>query len=743
MNSLGITALDTLETVLKNPSNGPLFINKNGSWYQGSRVWYNLTYPMRVLLGYEAKRLYDNASVFLQKLNENENIPLDLKNTDQKKMYVSAIAVAKLILRDLNGVNYFRYHASVNEQKKIFTRHILALESRLNVGSKKEHQDNAPTVKADISRLTMQAAQWKLGKKNLSTQTLTKEDLDRFDKMIDYPEFVELLNQDNQKQLRSAFFDWVIQCQQPPHSFVLFPAKINRIKKCYLSMRTGTKNQPLPAIKVKTENGKVDLTLPFYGWDKEQQRMCVKDYSILDERTVVQFGKTISDPISTILDVFANKNKEVGRYEFLHYADGELPAIAYYDIHNWKYIDVNGNDAVIDLNDPNYYELIAFTKKLTLEQAQQEFDSPFKLNFWILETKARFGQRAVVDWIDKNFKDYKEGNEVDWEDLIKKIDLPEAEGYKNEDFKHWLKDSHMRYGIKVDGIKWITFGAATRTDLKDLKVDGCHGITGIAIPTADGKHYEVRYFGKFAKKFPYLKYPGFKKLITSPKNMKELIKSALELWFFFCGSNDTVVEAPDTNPSYLMRQPASYGVVKADASIGKQAFDYIREVQINARKGEEAFQYQVRGCGEFSQTFVNKQRELVGLRPFNPFLTTNKKPRPQFPISIVHWIARQGPSYFQMRVLFLMFAPWQSHKARIDGELKDVSFYHSKEWRDMTSSVPGKLHPRQMREIYKVLNGIKIKNPAKGSLLPPGMWADYLIPEGVDRRILPIPEKSG
>lgn len=665
--------------------------NSRGEWELDQRWGTFLSLPIRWLFGYENQRIMKIAQGISHGLYEVEKTSSKMES-QEADLWIKTIEKVERLISDNGWKNH-----KANETLLLLKRHKITLLTRQN------YHPASPTPPETLAQLIEKGREWKASQKHFSTYELTDKNIALLDRLASFPLLAnELIGS---PPLQKDFFKWVIQNGHSVDTYALFAGHNEEIiRKCYLSMRCD--HQEIPALKVKEKEGTFDLTLPFQIYENNQK--IIRDISIFDLEKTIIFGKTVEKKLQEVFNTFAKKNEDVGDLEFLHYADGVSPAIGYWHLHEWKYINDEGEVEQVDLSDPQWYRKIPVAFKLPLKQTQEQFETTFEWEWWFKETKARF--MDAPDFTDfKNFfekkKELSNGLPPNWDHCIQGVEDEFASSPSFPDFLIWLHDCKMRYEEnRVDGKNWIEFGAATRTDLASKDFDGAHGMLGFGIPNEQGTEYHFIFLGKYARHFP----------LGSWEQLK-----------FFCGSHDATFEASDTNFDYLNRQLTFYSVLVHSAQKVQEGLDKIRESAAYAREGKIAFQYQ-HGCSEFPQTYINGQRKREGLEPLNATRVKCSKVRPSNPvIGSLHWIARHTPfsERIQMSIL-LCFAPWRSHPSMIDGKEMAVSFYGSDLWNKRESYVPPYIHLRQLRETKKVAEGLRIKR--KVSLLPRGCLPAFL-----------------
>ncbi len=669
----------------------PVVLKRDGTWYVENKI----IYLIRWLCGFERQRLLNIARIVNESFYQME-INKTCKGIDVENW----IKINQCVDRAL--ANTWKNRAVI-ENRDLLLRHRLALALRSNKADLLNGVEDFALTDGELrDRLLALAKDWKSKQFNLKSTELTQEDTERLDEMC-VPRFIPYVKilLKNQK-MQDHLFKVMLRSQIDAAPLILFPGHFQKIEKCFMEMRISDKRRELCPLKVieskKDDKRAYDLTLPFYTSNKK-----VEHISILDDKAKVElrgcFGEKVEEnhrnrtyTIGEVFQEFKLKNKRVGNLEFLHFVGQNLePAITLWDSHLLGYVDGEGKTHQIDADDPDYHQQLPLSDLMTTKEAKDLFEAAFVWKSWIQNTQDRLGSiPGLIDWLNSLEKTF-QNDDVDWDNLKKEAAIRYKGHEKLDDILDWLAECKNYYRV-LDGKRWIEYGAATRKD-NGLHMLGTHALRVWVQPVKfNGENYYAkRDRGKYSDgDFP-----------TTP----------IEFLKFFGGVHNATFEFPDTNNYYLNRYLTFYSILIQDPENVKKGLERLRKKILLSREGKACFQYQSNGCGKEVQDDINMQRELVGLKPLNPFYIRNKKTRPPGIIGFLHSFAKPFPVIVHKSILYSLGA-WKRRTVTIDGKEVDFSYYGSQAWVDQKFHLPASLHYRQIKELKRKVKKYPI------SLLP-------------------------
>lgn len=236
-------------------------------------------------------------------------------------------------------------------------RRIIALRYRIGQVNGGE---NPVAMQEDILQDLQKAAyEWKRLHPLLYEKSLKERELYQLQLTSCYPEFAELLLED--QKLRERFFDWVLRDHNAVEVFILFPGIVQKIVDHNLSGRLGRLGGHLLRIRrVPSSEGDLQqiVTMNFEG----------RDCSILDDTAVVEFRGGYQLTLKQIFESFRKKNREPGSLELLR--DG----ITNWNTHYYGFYDAQADKLVqIDLEQPEWWRQLPLFEVMDKEEAQMRY----------------------------------------------------------------------------------------------------------------------------------------------------------------------------------------------------------------------------------------------------------------------------------------------------------------------------------------------------------------------------------
>lgn len=240
-----------------------------------------------------------------------------------------------------------------------------------------------------------------------------------------------------------------------------------------------------------------------------------------------------------------------------------------------------------------------------------------------------------------------------------------------------INEMREKYGLEVDGNKWIVELDATRENF-DLDFNLVHAGLNFYIPNEKGG-YDFHSFGKFPTSYP---------------------KNAWQLYLFLGKVVRGTILTPDSNPCHHKRQHAFYGIV-VDPSIGLFGLDFIRKDKLEERKGNLFFQFISKGCASWAQNTMNEILKKAGQKEIKFFNTPIVKCEPKGGAGYLARFVRSLPVKVRRPMTYLTLLtllPWRGKWVSANGKKMWFSLL---QFMNKNSSFeifnPARLHLRQLK----------------------------------------------
>lgn len=328
--------------------------NDKGEW----SVEGPIKHFFRKLFLQDEKRKITLAKGVCHALDQIEKIPILFCHhvkTKQKVDFESYLQIIHLVEDQFCKCKSYQAKTALNELK----RKALALKYRLeSVNGGLEVVEIQQDLLNDLKKVT---AAWKASQKIFYEKILTEKDVRKLAQASQYPEFAELLLQD--EILLNKFLEWVIRDKNSVRPFVEFPAIHKKIVDSSLNGRIGRLGGEMlrvQKLKILGEDQLVEkvITLPFEG----------NEISLLNESRSIVFRGNYRLTIAQIFEIFKNKNLRVGNLELL--SDG----IINWNVHHLGWWDAETEiHQRIDLTMPKWWEQLPALEVLSKTQAQKRY----------------------------------------------------------------------------------------------------------------------------------------------------------------------------------------------------------------------------------------------------------------------------------------------------------------------------------------------------------------------------------
>jgi hypothetical protein len=226
-----------------------------------------------------------------------------------------------------------------------------------------------------------------------------------------------------------------------------------------------------------------------------------------------------------------------------------------------------------------------------------------------------------------------------------------------------------RYGVKLDGTKWVLSATATR-GTKTLDFENTHAYLELAIPQGDHT-YEILSFGKFGTFFPTTFYEN----ITS-----------------FCQTMYATVAFPDENEFYSHRHTV-YHPFLVDAEEGLRFMESIKKDIQLSREGNFVYQIESDNCAKWTQEKL--ENELGNHRVPNLYKMSLLDTEPQGFVSNIFDLIKKLPRAFQVSTLTAMhypFGAWKGHEVVENGKRVTKNLINHSFWDTAEVYLPALLH---------------------------------------------------
>jgi hypothetical protein len=335
---------------------------------KSTNSWFKSIYE---LFNYEGKKLNSIGAECCNLLDRIEKLPIkfgcnEYQIEEQKQYYTACIKTAKTIISLLSSSKSQQVKTSLDD----LIYRVTGLQYRIegiNGGKDKTSIDLAL-----IEKLSKIAVDWKINEPLIVNKSINADDIKILEQISTYPEFVEVLFEN--KSLQKTFFNWALRDGNNIDHFIQYPAMAARLKSSYLASRVGRLGKYLIQKQVK-ENSEVQekvFVLPFYRKGQKTEYI-----SLMDESKEVEIqdylGNNKSFTIKKVLNVFSNKNNEIGELEF--FRDG---------IMLWNSHKLGG----IDLTREEWWKQLPILKEIDHENIEKLACSEVKIGEWVVFAKS-------------------------------------------------------------------------------------------------------------------------------------------------------------------------------------------------------------------------------------------------------------------------------------------------------------------------------------------------------------------
>lgn len=341
----------------------------------------SLAHSMVKWAGFNAAQQIKSAKKLVQRLTDVEKMPVIFSTSrmpaKQSVDYVALKKSAAALETELAKHPSF----PVTQQLQHLQQFSVALDYRLGAQNGGLDPNPTPSAKVLFDLVTL-ATRWKKTQDLIESVDLRDQDYRALTEAATYPKFAELLN-DN-RELRHAFFEWILRDHLAPAIFIEFPAIQQKLVTCNLHGRIARIGPGLLRLQKRTRKHGLEekiVTLPFEGIP----------VSLLDESRVFTFRGNYALSIKAVLAIFEAKHTEIGNLEFL--AQG---------ITNWNAHLLGWWDAVhhktqrLNFNRPGWWRDLPIAEVLTLPQAIQRYGvSPDGLD-WSIAACATRSRRTLA-----------------------------------------------------------------------------------------------------------------------------------------------------------------------------------------------------------------------------------------------------------------------------------------------------------------------------------------------------------
>lgn len=259
---------------------------------------------------------------------------------------------------EVDGFRGSLYNLLKSNERQIFDHKVVALNYRAGAISKNKE------IKLSEELKTLALA-WKSNHIFSLGDTLTSVDLRNLEHAERYEEFIALIKDPNNKELRNIFFKWVLRDHGSVRNFVLLPELYEKINECGLSPRLGKfkmkRQERILLDGQKREEDKIFkiednvASLAYVNENDEKQWV-----ELCDEKHMLFNQEKAASVEHVFQQFFGKKNSIIGNFEVFE------KGVHFWSTNKWEKLGVK-----IDLDQEEWWKQLPVFESYTLEEAQK------------------------------------------------------------------------------------------------------------------------------------------------------------------------------------------------------------------------------------------------------------------------------------------------------------------------------------------------------------------------------------